>query len=172
MGMDIYGKDPTTENGKYFRNSIWAWHPLASYIVENHKDLSSGCKSWHTNEGAGLNAEDSRALSEKLLEDVASGVAKAYMLAKHKDIADMAEESCKICEGTGIRIDAIGSVDGQPTRELSESMALKLGRAKGWCNGCDGVGTKPTFKSFYVFSLENVTEFAEFLKDSGGFMIV
>jgi hypothetical protein len=32
MGMDVYGKKPTTEEGKYFHNSASSWHPLASYL--------------------------------------------------------------------------------------------------------------------------------------------
>jgi hypothetical protein len=32
MGMDLHGKNPTTEEGEYFRNNIWSWGPLADYI--------------------------------------------------------------------------------------------------------------------------------------------
>ena len=38
MGMDVYGKSPTTEVGAYFRKTIWGWHPLWDMCT----DLSPG----------------------------------------------------------------------------------------------------------------------------------
>jgi hypothetical protein len=34
MGMDVYGKAPTVEEGKYFRNNLWWWRPLWTYVEE------------------------------------------------------------------------------------------------------------------------------------------
>jgi hypothetical protein len=42
---------------------------------------------------------------------------------------------------------------------------------KGWCNGCDGVGSKSSDRSRYCFDCDNVRAFAEFLKACGGFAI-
>jgi hypothetical protein len=29
MGMDVYGKEPKSDKGEYFRNNVWWWRPLA-----------------------------------------------------------------------------------------------------------------------------------------------
>jgi len=35
MGFDIYGSSPKSEKGKYFRNSVWWWRPLAEFVLEH-----------------------------------------------------------------------------------------------------------------------------------------
>ncbi len=39
MGMDVYGRKPRTEAGKYFRANVWSWHPIHALIVEICGDL-------------------------------------------------------------------------------------------------------------------------------------
>ena len=39
MGMDVYGRNPKSKEGEYFRASIWSWHPLHSLTCELCKDL-------------------------------------------------------------------------------------------------------------------------------------
>lgn len=54
MGMDVMGKDPSNENGEYYRANIWAWATLQSLLI------SAGCeeaKKWSSNDGRGLNTQ-------------------------------------------------------------------------------------------------------------------
>lgn len=83
MGMDVYGNEPTDANGEYFRNNVWWWRPLASYIEETHPEIAAHCESWHTNDGDGLNAEHSKSLAEKLRQDIISGRVSNYKKAKY-----------------------------------------------------------------------------------------
>jgi hypothetical protein len=46
----------------------------------------------------------------------------------------------------------------------------RLGQ-KGWCNGCEGWGSREPWAAKYAFSVENVQEFVTFLRASGGFEI-
>lgn len=39
MGMDVYGKKPRCEAGKYFRANIWSWPPIHALIEELCSDL-------------------------------------------------------------------------------------------------------------------------------------
>jgi len=39
MGMDVYGRNPSTEAGKYFRASVWSWRPIHDIICELCSDL-------------------------------------------------------------------------------------------------------------------------------------
>lgn len=83
MGMDVYGNEPTDQKGEYFRNNVWWWHGLASYIEDTHPEIAAHCESWHTNDGAGLNAEQSKSLAEKLRQDIISGRVLEYKRANY-----------------------------------------------------------------------------------------
>jgi hypothetical protein len=39
MGMDVYGRQPTSEAGKYFRSNVWSWRPIHLLIIELCADL-------------------------------------------------------------------------------------------------------------------------------------
>ncbi len=41
MGMDVYGRNPSSEEGEYFRASVWTWGPIYSFICEQCGDLLS-----------------------------------------------------------------------------------------------------------------------------------
>ena len=55
MGMDVYGRRPTSEAGKYFRANVWSWHPIHALIIEHCSDLldKATLKGLAFNEGAG-----------------------------------------------------------------------------------------------------------------------
>ena len=79
MGMDVYGHNPTTEDGSYFRNAIWEWDPLADYIC--HKapwDIVGKCDFWHSNDGDGLDASAALALAAFLQAEIDSGRCEQY----------------------------------------------------------------------------------------------
>jgi hypothetical protein len=55
MGMDVYGRKPTAEAGKYFRATIWSWPPIRALMIDLCSDLLSE-KLLHKmafNDGAG-----------------------------------------------------------------------------------------------------------------------
>lgn len=157
MGMDVFGKAPLSSEGEYFRNSVWWWHPLAEYITAMHLDIAAGCTEWHTNSGDGLDAEGSAALAEALTDDLDRGIVTLYEAERSVQIAALPRQTCNICAGTGTRSDALG---------------VELGfAARGWCNGCDGIGDCEAWEASYVFDAANVAEFAKFARASGGFEI-
>ena len=72
MAFELYGNEPTTQAGRYFRSCIWAWRPMLAVIneaVEKH-DLQINTSAWSFNDGDGLsNQGDCNALASAL-EDV------------------------------------------------------------------------------------------------------
>ena len=58
MGMDVYGKNPENETGRYFRACVWGWHPLAEYLTEVAPDLIGKVTYLHSNDGDGLDQAD------------------------------------------------------------------------------------------------------------------
>lgn len=171
MGMDVYGENPKNEKGEYFRNNVWWWRPLADFVCNNYDDIAQHCEHWHSNDGDGLDAEKSQELGERILADVASGMVAEYEKSYNAYLATLERQKCELCEGTGIRTDAIGIEHGMPTKELSSEVAILVGRTHGNCNACSGVGTRENWWMNYPFNTQNVQSFAEFLVNCGGFKI-
>lgn len=170
MGMDVYGRKPKSETGSYFRRAVWGWHPLAEYVREVAEDLAAGCKHWHSNDGDGLGARDSAALADVLDGEVASGRTALYVALRDSQLEAMPDEPCRWCNATGIRTDRVGVKMKQPERICDESAGKRAGQV-GWCNGCSGRGSIRPHETHYRLNVEDVTEFAAFLRDSGGFKI-
>lgn len=171
MGMDVYGKNPTSEVGEYYRQSIWGWHPLWHYVETYHERYGSQVKYGHSNDGDGLDAENASQLSLAIKQDLITGMAQKRLDEWNAELDKVPNETCDLCKGTGIRKDKIGKEAGQHKKELSAEQSEKLGRRIGWCNGCDGVGNKEPMMKWYRTSLDDLREFADFLADSGGFEI-
>ena len=154
MGVDVYGNAPTTEQGEYFRNNVWAWRPLADYIIDTSPQIAAGCCSWFTNDGEGLNAKDSTALADALQAEIDAGHTESYAKIRDAEIAAMPNMPCRICGGTGRRL---------PSPDV--------GPGELPCNGCDETGSVRPWDSHYPFWVENVQGFVTFLRGCGGFKI-
>lgn len=151
MGMDVYGKNATSETGNYFRNNVWWWRPLWDYCLEVSETAREKVGNrGHFNDGAGLDAEDALKLASELEVEVMLGNTAEYAAARTMHLDRLPLEDCDLCHATGTRNDAI---------------------VQGTCNKCGGRGKVPQWETNYPFSLENVQEFIAFLKDSGGFEI-
>ncbi|RGE19074.1 hypothetical protein [Leucobacter sp. wl10] len=164
MGMDVYGKAPTTDAGEYFRNNVWWWHPLADFLLTTYPDLTEACTYWHSNDGDGLDAATSLALAEAIERDLASGKVAEYARRYEAEVGALPDEECTICRGAGIRTDAIG-------QEYGYDQPRDPDTGKGGCNGCSGTGRTPAWETHYPFDAENVKGFAAFLRGCGGFEI-
>ena len=164
MGMDVYGKAPTSVAGEYFRNNVWWWRPLADFVTTEHADLTSACHYWHSNDGDGLDGAASAALGLALEADLASGRVKEYADAYTARLAALPLEPCTYCDSTGVRTDAVG-------KQLGLDVPRDPETGRGGCNACSGTGHLQSGECSYPFGVENVAEFARFLKACGGFSI-
>jgi hypothetical protein len=66
MGMDIHGLNPTSQEGQYFGANIASWRPLAAFCLTVAPEECKPCGSWITNDGNGLNADQSSRLAQRL----------------------------------------------------------------------------------------------------------
>jgi len=172
MGMDVYGISPKSEQGEYFRNNVWWWHPLWEYCQKAHPELvGDDPTGGHYNDGYGLDEDGAINLGRSLLLDWENGLATLAERLFHEERAALPPIPCEYCDSTGIRTDGIGIKLGMPEQELSPAVAAYTGRTHGYCNGCEGVGHLFEHATAYNFSADNVRKFALFLLDSGGFAI-
>lgn len=173
MGMDVYGINPGEDGeGEYFRNNVWYWHPLWSYVCGAFPEMVGETPELgHSNGGYGLGAEEAKELGEALLAQVESGETEEFRRRYYAELADLPRSECHLCAGTGIRTDDVGIEMGMPEAELKPEVQILTGRTHGTCNSCLGIGTVEHFAHNYAFDVDNVREFAEFLVDCGGFRI-
>lgn len=159
MGMDVYGRNATSEKGEYFRNNVWWWRPLWDYCEQVFPQCQE--VNGHYNDGDGFDKDGAVALANALLAEIASGRTKQYEDEYNAEITNAPDEPCSFCDGMGI----VQVKEGWPDYVEGEVTFRDP------CNSCNGKRTQRPFGSNYPFSVENVKEFAEFLLDSGGFSI-
>lgn len=170
MGMDVFGVKPTNETGRYFRNNIWYWRPLANLCNALAPEICAACESWQHNAGDGLDEAGAQALALVLRRRLEDGTIERFIAERDSRLAALPDEACEICAGTGVRSDSLGKERGMTEKRITERKHPRCGQ-KGWCNGCDGRGTVRPFETNYPCTVENVTEFADFLEACGGFEI-
>jgi hypothetical protein len=171
MGMDVFGQDPTSEAGEYFRANVWGWVPLWSMCDDKFRTVASKVEYGYTNDGDGLGAEDAKALSRMINSSLENGVVQDWINQDNTAKDNLPNITCHCCDGAGIRSDERGINAGYPTKELDPDIAKIVGRTHGSCNACDGLGEKEPREASYRLHIEKVEEFAEFLADCGGFQI-
>jgi hypothetical protein len=176
MGFDIYGMDPSAPEGKYFRRSVSGWPPLAEFIIKAQPEIAgklidwnesspdctinSGVRGWYYNDGDGFDAELSVLLADKLDEMLANGNAEAYIKTRNLRLKQLPNETCSFCQGTGIRTEKVADAGG--CRENPRETR---------CGCCSGRGWQPNFETRYHLDADDIRQFSEFLRTSGGFQI-
>lgn len=171
MGMDVYGTNAKNEVGEYFRRNVWGWRPLWDYCLDQHPEIAGLVKYGHSNDGDGLDGDLSLLLARLLKSDIKTGAASAYIENRNARLAGLERPECEFCSGTGIRADKLGVENGFPERELDPEMSMLTGRTHGWCNACRGEGKTDAWETNYRLDLDDITEFADFLENCGGFQI-
>ena len=168
MGMDVYGKEPRSTSGEYFRESVWGWHPLWNYCQEVAPDLTGHVQHGHSNDGDGLPDVLAIELGEALAAEIAEGDTAKRVAEIEAELSAMPDEVCSVCGGSGLRANPPATGPGEYG-----------------CNGCGGKssfngsafdaagkGTQRPWPTHYHLREESVREFAEFLRDCGGFRIL
>ena len=151
MGFDLYSLgNHKSSNGEYFRNNVWWWRPLWNYCLINYPTLANKVKYANSNDGDGLNSRDSKNLAFLIKKDIENGKAQKYANERQIYLDSLPLQKCEHCNGTGVRNDRY---------------------VQGECNGCHGAGKVKQWQTYYPFSIENLSEFQEFLDNCGGFSI-
>lgn len=172
MGMDLFGSNPTSSVGECFRNNVWHWNPLWTYVVEFHQDCLPGDPNeGFYNNGYSLDADQSFALSESIQYSIDSGAAQNYENDFRQYQASLPLTDCRYCQTTGIRRDDVGINAGMPDKELDPFIQLLVKRTHGTCNACQGLGKYANDHASYAFSVDNLRMFVHFLRTCGGFAI-
>jgi hypothetical protein len=79
MGYDLFGVQPTSSTGEYFRRNLFFWPPLAGLCLDLAPKETRPCRYWFTNDGDGLNATQALALAARLEQLLADDGVTAYL---------------------------------------------------------------------------------------------
>lgn len=149
--------------GIYFRNNVWWWRPLWTYICDlcddilTDKDIEGGS----FNNGHVISKTKAKKIATRIFMDNKSGDLDKYSQQYKQHVASLPKENCTICDGKGMRTPPL----------LNEDFEMNTDKELQKCNGCDGTGKRESWSASYPFSVENAIEFANFAKESGGFQI-
>lgn len=138
--------------GIYFRNNVWAWRPLWSFVCEICDEVMSESEK-HAgiyNAGKIIGKETALKMTEKLTKVIESKGHIKHEIIFNSEKLKLKKYKCEICKGKGVRDDNV---------------------VKGLCNRCNGSGIWENWGSYYLFSTKNFVRFVEFLKQSGGIII-
>ena len=198
MGFDVYGLNPQIQEGSvkpeidwntepsgeerklyfeqsqkyeeenkgvYFRNNVWWWRRLAQYVYENTDEISEDTYGlWHENSGHQVDEVIAIRIADRLEELIKQGHTAEYQSLVEEDM----QKAEKHNKGIEAKLEALrksvikltGNKDIAPEGypDIQKNQWEVLYGNKSWDDS-------------YPFSVENVQDFADFCRQSGGFEI-
>ena len=165
MGFDISGLNPKNKKGEYFRNNVWYWRPLAEYVLKETKVIDQDEQEhWHYN--------DSYEVSQEQAEQIAKQLDHLIKVGHCKKFAQAWEKRRKKIEKYNDQVEKELEQHSQEVKtRLNDIGLVPKDYPKADKDKWDKIWEKKNSDASYPFDEENVKEFSEFCKNSGGFTI-
>jgi hypothetical protein len=149
MGVNVYAKNI---GAKSFDRNWWWWRPLWEYTQHIGGDLVAHVDGG-TNSGYGLDANKSCDLADLLDASLKDGTFSAWVIKRNDRLANLPQETCHVCKGTG---NTVKYGDDEFTQ----------------CTICKGTAKVPAWETNYPSpDSDDIAEWVKFLRFSGGFSI-
>lgn len=96
MGFDIYGRKPSSDAGKYFRNNVWWWRPLRMLISLTCADILTieEMRKLGFNDGHLYSRKKAQAIASRLGEIAADEKLLSSYEAKIKNVLPEIYKGC------------------------------------------------------------------------------
>jgi len=198
MGFDVYGLNPTiredsvkpeidwdtnpsgeekkvyfeqsekyedANKGVYFRNNVWWWRRLAQYVYENTDQISEDeYGRWHENSGHQVDEDTAIRIANTLEALIKQGHTAEYQMIVEKSMAEAEEFNKGIEEKMSALRESVIKLTGN--KDIAPTNYPEI-QNKEWEN----LYSQKSWDDSYPFSVENVQDFADFCRQSGGFEI-
>ena len=159
-------KFESENKGYYFRNNVWWWRPLAEYVLEHTKVITDPKKI------EGFSYNDGVEISEKEAEQIAKQLYHLLKTGHTKEYAKQIKEKSIIAEKHNAIIQKkLDDVVLEAERVTGKKDIAPASFPKDLRDKWDEIYQQKDWNDSYPFSVQNVKEFADFCKDSGGFQI-
>lgn len=163
--LDEYEKAIT---GYKFRNNWWYWRPMWNYACDlaiKHNVITREIKKWgEENSHKDVNAEIAKKWGELILWDISEGNPRDYEEEYMQEYKLAQEHNNLIDSALEILREVVQAETGDENIVPND---YPKEHAKSWKD----LWAKRQQQGMYPFSEENLKEFAEFMKESGGFTI-
>ena len=165
MGFDISGLNPKNEKGEYFRNNVWYWRPLAEYVLKETKVIDEKDQEhWHYNDCHEVSKEDAEQIAKQLDHLVKIGHCKKFAQAWEKRREKIEKHNEQVEKELDNHVKDV-------QRRMNDSNLAPKDFPKEDHDKWEKIYEKRNSDGSYPFTEENVKEFSEFCKNSGGFTI-
>ena len=160
--LDEYEKEVV---GDYFRSNVWWWRPLANYVIQFTGCIDESDQvAWSENGGHEVDDQTAKQIHNQLMVLIESGHTKKFEDDYEKERLKAEKHNDKVeKELSEFERDVCYRLD---KKNLAPNDFPKSDKDK-W----DKIWNKRKWNASYPFSVENVKEFAEFCRFSGGFKI-
>ena len=154
--------------GVYFRNNVWWWRRLADYILEHTKCVDEkDFDRWQENGGHEVDAETAEQIANQLEHLIKSGHAEQYKQEIEKERQEAKEHNEKVEKMLSeLRLEVAKIVGEDKVETLAPRDYPKPLNEK-WRE----ITNQKDYRDNYPFEIDNVKEFIEFARNSGGFRI-
>ena len=153
------------QSGTYFRNNVWWWRPLAEYVLKHTKVIPEHeQESWQYNDCTEVSKQNAEMIAQQLDHLIKIGHTKQFEKdyeKTRKKIEKHNEKVEKELETFSQSVKKKMKNDNLAPKDFPEEDHKK------W----EEIYNKRNSSGSYPFSEENVKEFSEFCKNSGGFTI-
>ena len=172
MGFDLYGESPKNKNGEYFRNNVWWWRPLWQYVAQECSDIitDKDYQAGTFNDCHLINENKAKQIADRLLGLCKDGKPQAQQDLYEKDSKPQIKFN-EMCDKAANYLyeNIVNKQDGKITcpGDMKEHDPDNYER---WSK-LASMGKIQFIQTNYPFDANNVKEFAEFCRDSGGFTI-
>ena len=152
-------------HGAYFRNNVWWWRPLWNFVCNTcddfltDKDMDFG----HSNDNHFINKSKSLKIAKKLQSFVDDGTVDKVQKINEK----IREESKKKNHELQVKIDELNDKVIKETGKELAPIDYPNKYKKQW----DKLYAQRDWDASYPFHKDNVVNFIQFCKESGGFYI-
>lgn len=160
-------KFESVNKGVYFRNNVWWWRRLADYILDHTKCVDEAdFDKWHENSGHEVDEETAEQIANQLEHLIATGHTQKYKQEIDDEIKKAEEHNNKVEQMLSeLRLE-VAKVTGKDAEKIAPADYPNPQKEK-WHKIID----QQDYRANYPFNIDNVKEFIEFARNSGGFRI-
>jgi hypothetical protein len=153
--------------GVYFRNNVWWWRRLADYIMEHTKCVDKDdFDKWHENGGHEVDEETAIQIANQLEYLIKTGHAERHAEKVKKEKEEAKKHNSKVEKILDELKAQVAKATGKDVEKLAPADYPDEYHKKWW-----ELIDQKDYRDSYPFEIENVKEFIEFAKNSGGFKI-
>ena len=154
--------------GVYFRNNVWWWRKLADYVMEHTKCVDEkDFDKWQENGGHEVDAETAKQIANQLEHLIATGHAEKYAEEIKAEMQEAKVHNEKVEQMLSeLRLEVAKVVGEDKAEKLAPADYPKPLNEKWW-----EIINQKDYRDSYPFNIDNVKEFIEFARNSGGFRI-